>query len=205
MFQKRMIGGKFEGSNDPDFRQKDILYVINEKPERLQTVVRSYSSKPYRYVRYMGPEKSHCNVAEVVFYAPGDSIPLIGKVIGTPGCFQKDGSHEYTNVFDGNLWTSYDYLEPTGGWAGLDLGSPKEIGKIIYTPRSYDNYIRPGDEYELFYLGRKNWESVGRRISGADSLAYKEVPADALLLLRNYSRGVQERIFTYSNRKQLWK
>lgn len=120
--------------------------------------------------------------------------------------FPKDGSHEYTNVFDSNVSTSYDYIEPSGGWSGLDLGTPKRIEKIVYTPRSYDNYIRPGDEYELFYCAKKErWESLGRQVSKADSLAYKNVPVNALLLLKNYSRGVQEWIFNYEDGRQVWK
>ncbi|MDD3038299.1 transglutaminase domain-containing protein [Bacteroides sp.] len=206
MFRNRMIGGTFEGSNDPAFREKDILYQIDRRPERLQTVVQPYSSKTYRYVRYIGPKDSHCNIAEVAFYTSGDTIPLKGRIIGTPGCFQKDGSHEYTNVFDGDVSTSYDYIEPSGGWSGLDLGTPKRIEKILYTPRSYDNYIRPGDEYELFYCTKRNrWKSLGKQISKADSLAYKNVPANTLLLLKNHSRGIQERIFKYEKGIQYWK
>lgn len=36
-YQKRMIGGVFEGSNDPDFRQKEVLFLIEKQPERLRT------------------------------------------------------------------------------------------------------------------------------------------------------------------------
>lgn len=206
MFQNRMVGGTFEGSNDSIFRHKDILFQITEKPERLQTVVRSFSSKSYRYVRYVGPKDSHCNIAEAAFYGSNDSIPLKGKIIGTSGCFQKDGTHEYVNVFDGNLWTSYDYIEPSEGWAGLDLGIPKRIDKIVYTPRSHDNYIRPGDKYELLYCAENNkWKSLGVQISKADSLIYKDVYANVLLLLRNHTRGMQERIFIYEDGEQVWK
>lgn len=206
IFQDRMVGGTFEVSNDPDFRQKDILFVIEKKPERLLTIVYPRSTKAYRYIRYVGPEKSHCNIAEAAFYMEGDTTALKGKAIGTPGCFQKDGSHEYTNVFDGDLTSSFDYKEASGGWAGLDFGIPKQIAKIVYTPRSYDNYIRPGDSYELFYCaGRHNWKSIGNQISGADSLAYKGVPTSCLFLLKNYSRGVQERVFIYDGRRQVWK
>lgn len=204
-FQNRMVGGAFEGSNDPDFCEKEVLYLINEKPKRLQTVVQSYSSKPYRYVRYIGPKDSHCNIAETAFYTTNDTISLKGKVIGTPGCFQKDGSHEYTNVFDGDVTTSFDYAEPSGGWSGLDLGTPKPIGKIVYTPRSYDNYIRRGDEYELFYCVKAGWVSLGTQLSSADSLIYRKVPDNVLFLLKNYSRGKQERIFGYEDGKQEWK
>lgn len=205
-FQNRMLGGTFEVSNDPAFQQKEIIHMIGRKPERLQTVVYLNSAKPYRYIRYVGPKDAHCNVAEITFYAVDDAIPLKGRAMGTPGCYQKDDSHEYPNVFDGNIETSFDCLAATGGWAGLDLGSPKRIEKIVYTPRSYDNYIRPGDEYELFCcIGRDKWDSFGVQISEADTLVYKDVPVNALLLLKNYSRGTQERIFAYEDGKQVWK
>lgn len=205
-FQNRMLGGTFEVSNDPAFQQKEIIHMIGRKPERLQTVVYLNSVKPYRYIRYVGPEEAHCNVAEITFYAVNDTIPLKGRAMGTPGCYQKDGSHEYPNVFDGNTETSFDCLAASSGWAGLDLGSPKRIGRIVYTPRNYDNYIRPGDEYELFCcIGRDKWDSFGVQISKADTLVYKDVPVNALLLLKNYSRGTQERIFAYENGKQVWK
>ena len=205
MFQERMIGGRFEGSDRPDFIPAETLHVIDAQPMRLQTVVHLHPSRAYRYVRYIGPDGSHCNIAEAAFYAPSDTAALKGRVIGTPGCYQKDGSHEYTNVFDGNFETSFDYIEPSGGWSGLDLGTPQQISKIVYTPRSYDNYVRPGDRYELFYCAGRKWISLGKQKAGADSLAYKEVPDNVLLLLRNYSRGTQERIFMYEEGKQVWK
>lgn len=204
-YQKRMVGGVFEGSNDPDFRQKEVLFLIETKPERLQTVVRSRSSKPYRYVRYMGPEKAHCNVAEIDFYEVGGLLPLKGKIIGTPGCYQQDGSHEYTNAFDGNTETSFDYIESDGGWTGLDLGVPKQIGKIVYTPANRDNYVRSLDEYELFYCTKRGWKSLGQQTAMLDSLVYKDVPIGTLLLLQNHTRGSQERIFVYKDGKQTWK
>lgn len=119
--------------------------------------------------------------------------------------FSKDGSHEYTNVFDGDVTTSFDYIESSGGWSGLDLGTPKQIGKIVYTPRNYDNYVCHGDDYELFYCSQDKWKSLGKQTSYADSLVYKNVPINVLLLLKNHDRGIQERIFTYQERSQVWK
>ena len=205
-FQKRMVGGVFEGSNDPDFRRKEVLHTIAVKPERLRTEVRlAAPSRPYRYVRYMGPKKSHSCVAEVEFYAEAGLLPLRGTPIGTPGCYQKDGSHEYPNVFDGSTETSFDYIEPEGGWAGLDLGTPRRIERIVYTPANRDNYVRPLDDYELFYCAGKRWKSLGEQTAMLDSLVYEGVPKGALLLLMNHSRGNQERIFTYEEGKQVWK
>jgi hypothetical protein len=200
-----MLGGVFEGSNDAGFIRKDTLFVINKIPDRLLTQVKSkISHKKYRYVRYYGPEGSHCNISEAVFYETGqDTVPLQGKIIGTSGSFNPNDLHEYTNVFDGKTGTSFDYKEPSGGWAGLDLGQSKTIEKIIYSPRNRDNYIRPGDTFELFYMD-KEWKSSGIIKSKSDSLLYKNVPVNALLYLKNHSRGEQERIFTYENGKQIW-
>ena len=44
-----MIGGVFEGSNDPDFRQKEVLFLIEKQPERLRTMAYSRSLTPFRY------------------------------------------------------------------------------------------------------------------------------------------------------------
>ncbi len=204
-FIKRMLGGVFEGSNDAGFRQKDTLFVITKEPVRLHNVALTRpNDRKYRYVRYVGPPDGHCNVSEITFYESRvDSISLKGKVIGTPGPDMYDGTHEYTNAFDGDPYTSYHYHLPTGGWAGLDLGKSYSIGKIIFTPRNRDNFIRKGDRYELFYVDGADWHSAGIVVSGSDSLLYK-VPEEALLYLRNHTRGKDERIFEYKDGKQLF-
>lgn len=203
-FRIKMVGGVFEGSNHPDFKEKDTLYIIQGKPERLNTVVKSWSDKEYRYLRYFGPANGYCNISEVAFYEKKDTVALTGKIVGTPGCYQHDGTHEYTNVFDGKTWTSFDYYKPSGGWAGLDLGRKVKVDRIVYTPRNRDNYVRPDDVYELFYCDRE-WKSAGRIKATADSLVFRDVPENTLLLLRNHSRGLDERIFIYENGVQLWK
>ena len=204
MFRARMIGGVFEGSNQLDFAVSDTLFIIQCKPDRLNTTVRSSSNKEYRYIRYVGPPGGLCNVAEVAFYEKNDTLPLSGKIIGTPGCYQHDGTHEYTNVFDGKTWTSFDYFKFSGGWAGLDLGRKVQIDRIVYTPRNRDNYIRPGDIYELYYCDRY-WKSAGRIKATVDSLVYRGIPQNVLLFLRNHTRGVDERVFVYEKGEQLWK
>lgn len=203
-FRNRMIGGVFEASNCADFAEKDTLFVIQQRPDRLNTTVRSWSKKQYRYFRYVGPRGAHCNIAELALYQPNDTAALRGQVIGTPGCFQRDGSHEYPNVFDGKSWTSFDYIEPDGGWVGLDVGRAVEVERIVYTPRNRDNYIRRGDMFELFYCDG-DWKSVGLVRATSDSLVYRNVPKNVLLFLRNHTRGVDERIFTYEKGSQQWK
>lgn len=206
IYRDRMLGGVIEGSDNSDFRKKDTLFVVNDIPKRLNTSVHINSDKPYKYLRYYGAEGTHCNLSELAFYENADDTANIkGKVIGTPGDSEGYGTHEYPNVFDGKTWTSFDYKDASGGWVGLELGKPTKVSRITYSPRNRDNYIRPGDTFELFYCDDE-WKSLGTIKDGnADSLLFKNVPHGALLYLRNHTRGVQERAFIYEDGEQKWK
>lgn len=203
-FQERMLGGVFEGSNSSDFANADTFYIIQKKPVRLINSVKSWSDNGFRYLRYIGSSRSHCNVAEVGFYEKNDTVAISGKVIGTPGSYTDYGMHEYTNVFDGNTETSFNYIGLNGGWAGIDVGRKVKIDSIVFTPRNRDNYIRPGDTYELFYCDR-DWKSVATIKATSDSLVFRDIPENTVLFLRNHTRGVDERIFIYEKGMQIWK
>lgn len=200
----RMCGGVIEGSNVSDFSKVDTLFQISETPKRLFTTVVLRSQNKYRFFRYKGGKESFCNIAELEFYRNvDDTIPFRGRVIGTPGCFTNDGTHEYINVFDGNTETSFDYKHPDQGWAGMDFGYPVEIRKVVYTPRNHVNFIYRDDVYELFYWNHNGWVSLGKKTARSDSLVYK-VPANSLLYLKNHTHGKDERIFEYKNGKQFF-
>ena len=84
------------------------------------------------------------------------------------------------------------------------MGKKVREDRIVYTPRNRDNYIRPGDTFELLYCD-KEWKSMGKKQALSDSLVYSGVPKNTLLLLRNHTRGVEERIFVYENGRQICK
>lgn len=204
-FRNKMIGGVFEGSNNPDFSDKDTLFMVQSKPFRLKTNVRSWSDRMYRYFRYVGVRKAHCNIAEIAFYESGnDTTPLKGKVIGRLGDPLKVPQQGYGNAMDGKTWTSFNDISPSGGWVGLDAGKRVRVDRIEYTPRNRDNYIRPGDVFELFYCDR-DWILAGTQKATSDSLVFHNIPQNRLLLLRNRSRGMDERIFIYEKGAQIWK
>ena len=87
---------------------------------------------------------------------------------------------------------------------GMDVGSPVEIKEIRYIGRNDDNGIRRGDHYELFYFSEEGWKSLGMQIGEDNCLIYHNVPKGALFWLRNLTRGIEERIFTFENGKQVW-
>ena len=61
--------GVFEGANEADFSDAIPFCVVKDSPlgGRLYTE-RVTCSRGFRYVRYVGPEGSRCNVAELEFY-----------------------------------------------------------------------------------------------------------------------------------------
>lgn len=91
-------------------------------------------------------------------------------------------------------------------WAGLALPKPAHINKIRYIIRNDDNGIRKGNLYELFYIDESGtWASAGKQTAEQDELLiYKQIPQGTLYWLRNYTRGKEERIFTYEKGKQVW-
>lgn len=204
-FSIGMLGGVMEGSDWPDFRVRDTLHIIEKAPDRLYSRAKSRSAKPYRYVRYYGPDGGKCYVSEVSFHghAPGEPVNqlLQGEVIGTPN-FHSDNKYPYTNVVDGDPYTSFVYENTSGGWVGLALKRPMVVDSVVYTPRNRRNFIEVGDDYELFYCDRE-WKSLGRRRADSDSIIYT-APKGVLLYLKNLSRGNQERIFEYTDGRQIF-
>lgn len=201
-FADRLVGGLVEASDDPGFRHADTLLRITAEPYRLYTDVNVRAAPPRRYVRYRGPEGGYCNIAELeLFTSPDGSIRLTGRPIGTPGSWGDDTTRTFRAVFDGDPYTSFDYIHPSGGWAGLDLGIPRQVTRIRYAPRNRDNFIREGDTYELYYwesrrdASRNGWVRGARIMATSDSLRVS-VPEGTLYYLRNLTRGHDERIFT---------
>ncbi|HJT73593.1 MAG TPA: hypothetical protein VJ720_06230, partial [Chitinophaga sp.] len=88
-------------------------------------------------------------------------------------------------------------------WVGIDLGEKKSVSEIRFLTRNDMNGIQKGDQYELFYWNNK-WVSLGKQIAVNTYLHFDNVPANALLWLRNLSGGIEERIFTYENDQQVW-
>ncbi len=202
-FLKRAIGGIFQGANKSDFSDAKNIYHIEKLPEfRMNTL--HLSGKSYRYIRYLAPDSSNCNMAEIEVYERGNQTPLKGKILGTDGCFKDSRNCTKVNVFDGNLLTYFDAPKPNGAWVGLDLRTKKNIQTIKYITRNDDNGVRAGEVYELLYMGLDGWISMGIQTAKADSIIFNNVPRNAVYLLKDLTKGKEEQIFTYELGKQVW-
>lgn len=205
-YRRRIIGGKFQVSNNPHFRDAITLHTIDKETDMRWYNVKFNEDKPYRYVRYLsGPNRGHCNMAELEFYDK-EGKKLHGKIIGTEGSYQNNDDNKKEVVFDGDPLTYFDAVEEKGSWVGLDLGERRFIGEVNYLFRNDDNNIRLGDEYELFYFGSRGWMSLGRVIAKTSILEFNEAPLNTLYWLKNYTRGKEEIPFFYENGEQIfWK
>ena len=196
-------GGRFEGSDSPDFRKADTLYTITGYPFYMNDV-KLPKPRHFRYLRYVAPHTDipeADNIAEVQFVDADSGSPLKGKPMGTPGT----EDHGIEKAFDGDPGTYYENADQKGAWIGIDLGAENRAraGHIKFCPRNDTNCILPGEEYELFYWDG-DWVSLGVRKATGDSLVYKNVPKNALLWLRDLNGGIEERIFSYDNGIQRW-
>lgn len=202
-YERRMVGGKFQASNNIQFDDAITLYTIpptNSEP--YDTI--SIETKEYPYIRYLSAPNGYCNMAEIAFFTEKNQ-KINGRILGTDGSFKNIKTRTKYSVFDNDPLTFFHAKESSGAWVGLELNYPQKITRIEYIFRNDDNYIRPGDQYELFYFSKNYIISLGVQTGTANKvLEFNKVPQGALLWLHNRTRGNEERIFIYENNEQIW-
>lgn len=198
-FNLRMLQGQFQGSNKSDFSSTTDLLYFNEVTNGNWYEFLVTNTGKYRYLRYKGPNGSYCNINELAFFdEKGDSIK--GDIIGTQGVDW--GVKE--KVFDGNILTGFEGNSPDGHWVGLKLKSPTQVSKLRFIPRNDGNCIEIGDKYELMYWKNGIWKVLAIVTAKDNVLSLKKIPSGGLYVLRNLTKGHEERIFTYEDNKQVW-
>jgi len=207
-YLKNMIGGRFEVSNNPEFKNSEVIETLKEKPETyVRSIKNKVTTKKYKYIRYVSSKKDsgRCNLAIFNVYGINKQQKLTGKVIGNEGSYKGYGA-EKEMAFDNDPSTFFDALEKDWGkaWIGLEFDNPVEISKIDFMPRNDTNTIFKGQEYELFYWD-KGWRGMGKKLADdSEEIVFENVPTQALYLLHNHSGGKEERIFTWENGKVKW-
>lgn len=207
-YAKLVKGGQFEASDDPEFKHGvRQIHTIGSGRAVSGDVLVGDTVAPYRYWRYINrlPE-TYGSMAEIVFYESGSDRPIKGRIIGTEGSWEDNPVWRRENLFDGDVLTSYCAPSGVGCWVGMDFGKSVKIGRIGYTPRGDGNMVEPGDCYELLYWADGRWNSLGRKNAEGVSVSYDNIPAGALLLLRDITKGNDERIFLMDDegRQEWW-
>ena len=196
-FASDMVGGYFEASNDPDFSDSEILHYILDTPSSHLQKIKSASKMKYKFVRYK-KTKGGISVGDIKFTDENQN-KIDGKLIADESII---ANPTLKNAFDNNCLTYFDSRNIPGVWIGLEFRHPVCICNIEYCPRTDDNDICPGDEYELFYWDN-DWISLGRKVSTGYQLDFSDVPGNALLWVRDITKGQEERPFIFEN-KQIW-
>lgn len=188
-----VMGGCFEAGSDSTFCDARLLHRIEDFPT-FRNVVHLNPPVQARCMRYRSLGQNKEALAELEFYSGGKE--LCGKPKGRgQSVFSRKRAFDHDQL-------SISNPEQPEYWVGMDFERTVTIDSIIFFPRNDDNFVMPGEEYELFCWRNDKWQSLGRRYAEDWSLEYKDTPADALYLLRNLNKGKEERIFTYEDGKQ---
>jgi hypothetical protein len=201
-WMNRMTGGEYHAAHKSDFSDATVIHTITDKPDLFREIIFD-QPQTFRYYRFFSSNAWGGNIAELEFYSGKDYQPITGKMIGTPGSYM-GLPRTFDKVFDGDVLTFFDPPMPDSAWVGMDFGREIPITKIRYLPRNDDNNVVPGQLYELFYWEHGHWKSLGQQIATDQALYYDNAPVNALFLLRNLTKGKEERVFTYENEKQIW-
>lgn len=198
-FNRRMNGGEFQASNREDFSDGVLLHKHQGITNGNWYDINVRSQKKFQYLRYIGGKGSYCNINELEFYEANGS-KIMGEIIGSEG--EENSLKE--NVFDGDILTGFSAKSPDGNWVGIKLNTPKQVSKIRYIGRNDGNGIEIGDHYALYYWTKNGWTKFEEKIATVNSLIFYNVPSDGLYILRDKSKGKEERIFTYNKGRQVW-
>lgn len=190
--RRRLLGGKIQCANSTDFKDSLTLYTIESTD--IPDKIKIETTDKYRYWRYMSPNGSYGSIAEVAFFDE-DGYKIDGRAIAN-----SEANEDTINLaYDGNWLTNFETSNPDGNWVGMDFSVCRRVSSIRIIPRSDDNDIHPGQEYELCYLDSKSrWKSLGKKIADDNSLKYDNVPCGGLLWLINHTCGFDERPFIYN-------
>ncbi len=132
-------------------------------------------------------DKGYCNIAEVKLYK--DDFPLFSE-----------HPTEARLLFDNDPLT-YITLHPRKTYK---FQTNEQITKIEIIAKNDDNYINIGDDYELLLFNEYQWQSIARLRATTNSLTFRGLPKNGLFLLKDHSKGKEERIFTIENGRQIF-
>lgn len=194
---ENVVGSVLEGSLSPGFAKPDTLLHIRE-PLRLNYMrVVLPQARKYRYLRLSPPDGQRFLLAGLSLYAQvGDAIPLRYHVRSRLPDYFKE---EY--LTDNDLLTTYTAPRDCRSII-MEMEHASLLSAVEFFPRNDDNFVWPGQEYELLFLnGSKGWQSVGRKVATGHSIQFS-APSGALYLLRNLSKGKEEQVFIYETGHQ---
>lgn len=181
-----LSGCRIEAAADSMFRHPVVAAEIGKENNFGLKSVRLQVDTAYRYWRLVMNAKG-MTVAGTLFYDECGKRLEAARFFSSGHQFERPAA-----VFDNDALT-YSYVNH---WVGADFGQAVRPVLARCIGRNDDNGIWPGHIYELLYQGSGGWVSLGMQEAESETLNYSNVPGECLLLLKNYTRGREERLFT---------
>lgn len=191
---KTLEGCTIEASHDSLFTHPITIGTFHTDGKMVLTDVQSNTSEAFRYWRFKTNNKASI-IAEIL------SFDHTGKKVIPSRLISSGNLYENPEVYFDNDALTY---APLMQWVGWDFGKPVNLSRIRCIARNDDNGVWNGNYYELFYQDQDGWVSLGRRLATTDTLLYHNVPCNALLWLKNHTKGKEERIFTADKAIRFW-
>lgn len=189
------IGARIEGDANVDFKNPKLMAEIKDTMDYTFQVLEGLCPEPVKYIRYI-PPVGFLQLAELKLY---EDAELKKEIKITP----VTDFPNIERVVDGDI-LSYVYRKSQGVIKPLvfALDSLRQVKGLYYIARTDDNYVWEGDRYELLYFdGEKGWKSLGMKTAVSKHISF-DAPGNALLWLRNRTKGKEEQVFIYKNNRQ---
>lgn len=190
-----ILGVSIEGDNFYNMSNAKLLYRITDTIRTNYNKAVLINNSKFKYIRCTPEKNKKLEFAELTFYEDCDMEKEIPYSV-----INASSLPEINNINDNDPLSFYQ-SDSINKSIIIKFENSFSIKTILFTPRNDDNFIRIGDEYELFYNDGQNWISLGKQWANSNVLFF-DAPDNSVLWLRNLSRGKEENVFVYKNNVQ---
>lgn len=208
----KLVGMEVHASNDPDFKDYQVVAVIGSPSYDAAYWLDVETDEKFRYWRVYKSTNPRAIISGL-YFSDKTGEELQGHIIHPEyeyvENYDKSGRVEPTLrkllVSDkGPIYpATYDVINDRNrltflllmSWVGYDFGRPVSVGEVMVIPQNDDNYVCPGQMYELKYMTLDGWVSHGAKIADSYEVTFNDVPSNAVYWLRNITKGKEEQIF----------
>lgn len=150
-----------------------------------------------RFIRFLPSTKQRCQLAEII--AAQDSLALNQLPLSL---VSSDPSLDYSILVDGDIlkWVKYNKFHIP---LIFEVKRKQLPENIFIVSRNDDNFVLPTQEYELLFFSKDGWKSLGSKVSDGFEINF-EAPSNAVLWLKNLTRGREEQVFIWKDGTQLF-
>jgi hypothetical protein len=167
-YTSRVTGGKFQGSNTPDFSSGVVdLATISTTPAAGWNCITIANTTSFKYVRYLSPANSNGNIGEVQFF--GTKTPNLDPtvVITSPA----NNSIVYVPI---TLTVNVSASDPDGTVVKVELyNDTSKMGQDLASPYSFS---LPADTAKQWILIAKVTDNMGEYTLSDTVVIYAKNP-----------------------------